>query len=332
MDPATLAMLIKGGGKLLGTLGPAAAEFFGAKKASDTLTQSTDEISANFDQLKRDMPQYGVGSAWNQYLAMSKQDPAADMERQIAAEQEASSIGALKSGGAKALLGGLGASQRRAAQSRMGIEADSAKRQQSALGKYAGVQQAVDAQNTALGQNLAASEFEALRGAEASNRQLKAGKQQAMGQLIGQGLGMFGQGMFAKLSGTTPDPSLSAQEIGEMGLTIDPRQFKSVMSDDMLNVGQQITGLPNTDSYNLDSFGSGSNLPFALPGDSRNGSITPGEFSHETNPIDMMKDGAKIGEMTGGEAILNPEQQKKAAKESPYFRKLMREFAMRNRK
>lgn len=177
------------------------------------MTQSTDEISANFDQLKRDMPQYGVGSAWNQYLAMSKQDPAADMERQIAAEQEASSIGALKSGGAKALLGGLGASQRRAAQSRMGIEADSAKRQQSALGKYAGVQQAVDAQNTALGQNLAASEFEALRGAEAMNRELLAGRQQAMGQLIGQGLGMFGQGMFSKLSGTTPDPSLSAQKL-----------------------------------------------------------------------------------------------------------------------
>ena len=305
MDPATLAMLIKGGGKLLGTLGPAAAKFFGAKKASDTLTQSTDEISANFDQLKKDMPQYGVGSAWNQYLAMSKQDPAADMQRQIAAEQEASSIGALKSGGAKALLGGLGASQRRAAQSRMGIEADSAKRQQSALGQYAGVQQAVDAQNVALGQNLASSEFEALRGAEAANRELKAGKQQAMGQLIGQGLGMFGQGMFAKLSGTTPKTS-------EQGL-IDG------LGDDL-----------NMDSF-LDSLEQYQSVGGPLPS-GKKGMMSPGEFSHETNPIDMMKDGAKIGEMTGGEAILNPEQQKKAAKESPYFRKLMREFAMRNRK
>ena len=308
MDPATLAMLIKGAkgaGKLIGTLGPAAAEFFGAKKASDTLTQSTDEISANFDQLKKDMPQYGVGSAWNQYLAMSKQDPAADMQRQIAAEQEASSIGALKSGGAKALLGGLGASQRRAAQSRMGIEADSAKRQQSALGQYAGVQQAVDAQNVALGQNLASSEFEALRGAEAANRELKAGKQQAMGQLIGQGLGMFGQGMFAKLSGTTPKTS-------EQGL-IDG------LGDDL-----------NMDSF-LDSLEQYQSVGGPLPS-GKKGMMSPGEFSHETNPIDMMKDGAKIGEMTGGEAILNPEQQKKAAKESPYFRKLMREFAMRNRK
>lgn len=35
---------------------------------------------------------------------------------------------------------------------------------------------------------------------------------------------------------------------------------------------------------------------------------TPGEFSHRTNPIDIMKDGAKVGEMTGGEYIINPEQ------------------------
>lgn len=38
---------------------------------------------------------------------------------------------------------------------------------------------------------------------------------------------------------------------------------------------------------------------------------TPGEFSHKTNPIDIIKDGAKIGEMTGGEYIFNPSQAKK---------------------
>jgi len=35
---------------------------------------------------------------------------------------------------------------------------------------------------------------------------------------------------------------------------------------------------------------------------------TPGEFSHKSNPIDIVRDGAKIGEMTGGEYIFNPEQ------------------------
>ena len=41
---------------------------------------------------------------------------------------------------------------------------------------------------------------------------------------------------------------------------------------------------------------------------------TPGAFSHSTNPIDIMKDGAKIGEMTGGEYIFNPKQAKQLVK------------------
>ena len=41
---------------------------------------------------------------------------------------------------------------------------------------------------------------------------------------------------------------------------------------------------------------------------------TPGAFSHSTNPIDIMKDGAKIGEMTGGEYIFNPKQAKQLKK------------------
>ena len=35
---------------------------------------------------------------------------------------------------------------------------------------------------------------------------------------------------------------------------------------------------------------------------------TPGEFSHDDNPIDIVQEGAKIGEMTGGEYIFNPKQ------------------------
>jgi len=45
----------------------------------------------------------------------------------------------------------------------------------------------------------------------------------------------------------------------------------------------------------------------------KGGSIpkTPGEFSHKTNPIDIVRDGAKVGEMTGGEYIFNPTQVEK---------------------
>lgn len=53
--------------------------------------------------------------------------------------------------------------------------------------------------------------------------------------------------------------------------------------------------------------------PVTLPrktGFKDGGSIekTPGEFSHEKNPIDVVQDGTKIAEMTGGEYIFNPEQ------------------------
>jgi hypothetical protein len=35
---------------------------------------------------------------------------------------------------------------------------------------------------------------------------------------------------------------------------------------------------------------------------------TPGEFSHATNPIHLVRNGIKVGEATGGELIFNPEQ------------------------
>ena len=51
---------------------------------------------------------------------------------------------------------------------------------------------------------------------------------------------------------------------------------------------------------------------------------TPGEFSHDTNPIHMIQDGEVIGEMTGGEYVLNPKQAKAISKESKFFRNLLK--------
>lgn len=56
------------------------------------------------------------------------------------------------------------------------------------------------------------------------------------------------------------------------------------------------------------------------------GMMTGGKFSHKTNPIDIVQKGKKVGEMTGGEVILNPAQQKKLSKESTYFRQLLKKF------
>lgn len=328
MDPATLALLLKGAGKVIGKVGPAVGRFLGARAGLKELEQDPEQIAQQYADLKANMPQYGVGSAFNEYLAMAKQDPAADMQRQIAAEQEASNIGALKAGGAKALLGGLGASQRQAARQRMSIEADSAKRQQSALAAYGAQQQRVQDLNTGIAQKLTTSQFAAERGAEQYNRQLEAQRKQAMGQALGALAGQFGKGNFRGLSfGGNQNPTedyASSVDIGTADL----------ISNEVLDSEGNLMGYQTEDGSTInpdvaDYYGAYG----GFQGNQKNGGmITKGAFSHETNPIDIMQDGAKVGEMTGGEAILNPEQQKKVAKQSPYFRKLMREFAMKNRK
>lgn len=78
---------------------------------------------------------------------------------------------------------------------------------------------------------------------------------------------------------------------------------------------------PEEDEFNL-----GSRL-FQLPSQLKGGGmVTGGKFDHKTNPIDIIQAGRKVGEMTGGEVILNPAQQKKLSKESAYFRSLLKKF------
>jgi len=62
------------------------------------------------------------------------------------------------------------------------------------------------------------------------------------------------------------------------------------------------------------------------------GMMTGGEFNHETNPIDIMQDGVKVGEATGNEVILNPQQAASIAKESSFARKLFKRFAKNAKK
>lgn len=56
------------------------------------------------------------------------------------------------------------------------------------------------------------------------------------------------------------------------------------------------------------------------------GMMTKGAFNHNTNPIDLVQNGQKVGEATGGEYILNPSQAAAVAKQSSYARKLFKRF------
>jgi len=68
--------------------------------------------------------------------------------------------------------------------------------------------------------------------------------------------------------------------------------------------------------------------PYGYP-TAEDGMMTKGSFNHKTNPIDIIQEGKKVGEMTGGEVILNPKQQKAVASQSPYFKSLLKKFNKR---
>jgi hypothetical protein len=84
------------------------------------------------------------------------------------------------------------------------------------------------------------------------------------------------------------------------------RQMQASSIDRALAAGAQAaTGYANKD-YREAYKG---NIGLGLFGEK--GMKTPGPFSHDKNPIDLVKNGVKIGEATGGEYIFNPDQSKK---------------------
>ena len=87
-----------------------------------------------------------------------------------------------------------------------------------------------------------------------------------------------------------------------------------------------VTGLRvNNPGYNPES-------PFGIKQYDEGGMMTKGSFSHAKNPINLVQDGKKVGEATGGEYILNPEQAAAVAKESTYARKLFKRFSKKAKK
>ena len=72
--------------------------------------------------------------------------------------------------------------------------------------------------------------------------------------------------------------------------------------------------------------GYGTLMSMGVMGYEQGGMMTNGAFNHNTNPIHLVQNGEKVGEATGGEYILNPEQAKAVAKESSYARKLFKRF------
>ena len=466
MDPLTIALLAKGASQLIGA-------------GSDIITGRKDqkEAEANIERLKGEEAElkkartFGVGDTWNKYLAASKQDKASDLLRQQEQQRFAGNVGALKSGGAKALLGGLAAQSQQSMMQQAQIEAGAQQRQQSALATYAGVEQAAKDANV----NLAAQDLARTQGLlddqekariEARNKKregITAGLttgadiigDMAEGEAKEQGLiARYGSKIYAvegdkvelsrkearrkrkegereqRAKEAEAKSQARATERAEYEANKEPKRTASEKKMDRLKAkekryqdrveyhqekkkaapgiygrreraldvlneyrdrernnrqlammgGTRGTGMtdqelidainqPSDEGQQASSNASSnafSGLAGSFAGNSQGISLisdevmsmfqrplprfiprrkfkdggvqkTPGEFSHAKNPIDIMKDGAKIGEMTGGEYIFNPRQastlQSLASKGgSPlhkYVRNLLKEFDKR---
>lgn len=258
MDPITIGLM------MAANIGGSIYSNSQAKKAMQAqLGFANRELSETEEGLSGlgDIPKYELGSAYQKYISAMKEDPASDFLRKQQLQREANTIAALKSGGAKAVLGGAQKMSAQAAAEREQIEIGASQRQQQALGEAARLQQGVADRNVALEQQQYMSEQQRLRGRQDAAQQAIYDAQLAR---------ITGQGQMGQAIGQT-----IATGIGQIG---------------------------------------------------KHGMVTPGEFSHESNPIDLVKDGQKVGEATGGEVILNPSQAKAVSKESPEFRRLLRKF------
>jgi len=237
-----------------------AIQYFGArdaaKKAAEFAGQLQTEYEGKAKGLEQQTSQYGLGSNMRKYAQFGMMDQA-QAQRDIARQQAAEGVGALKKGGAKALLGGLGALQQQSFAQRAGIEQAETQRQQGIQRDIAGQEQAI-----------AREKYGAAR--EDLSRARDIALESRMGKF-------------------------SAEQA--------KRQAGYQLAEGLASSGVQLaTG------------------GFPIPGQGQTAKKgaklkeTPGAFSHSKNPIDIMRRGAKIGEMTGGETIMNPEQTKRVEK------------------
>lgn len=176
---------------------------------------------------------------------------------------------ALAGAGGRALLGGIGAATQQAQRQTQGIADIQQQRQAEALQGLAAAQERTRGlQENRLG----------MKEARFQNQlQMAQGARDAAVQTIAGGIGNIGSAAiygFGKKKGKTP------------GTT------ETEASNKIPGIEEAIA---KAEKFKLNEKG---------------GKVmkTPGEFSHKTNPIDIMRNGKKIAEATGGEYIFNPKQ------------------------
>jgi len=312
MDPITLSLIGSAVGQGISAIGDARA----AKREEEFYKglQASGEQQAKALEKKR-AGMYGMGPTMRKYMQYAMQDPTADLERQEALRQSGTAVETLKSGGARAILGGLGGQQQQAASTMAKIEADEYGRKTGALKSVGTMEERIrQEQRGDIGADLGAARQQAssgLQGAFMADQRRKAVGNQALAGL-------------AEIGGQAAGAEFGTAKTGTAKIGTDSDTFNS------LDFGGGLMNLQGSAStpYQLAEMERFRAAMRTAGFDAAGGKVkkTPGEFSHGSNPIDVMQDGAKIGELTGGEYVLNPEQAKKIANQSKYAKMLFRKF------
>jgi hypothetical protein len=289
-------------------------------------------------QLAKDIKEASTARP-SEYAEMLKLSRQADLEQKRLEELNrtlATGIGAAQQAGGRAVVGALPAMVRAGD---VGAQNILAQRQAAQL---AALQMGAAGAEKEISREMAREQQQRM----AAQAAVEGGLQNIAGAVGGIGkaavLGSFGDGTKKGKETTsegTLDQYLSSQPVAEISqeTAIAPiideqgnlragsymRAQEPVLKDikGLMSEREALTGLTN-EQY--DALMRAKEL--GLVNFNAGGMMTGGKFSHKTNPIDIVQKGKKVGEMTGGEVILNPAQQKKLSQESAYFRSLLKKF------
>lgn len=227
----------------------------------------------------------------------------------------ASSLQALQGAGGRAVVGGLGA-----------IEA----------GRQSGMNQMLAQERQA---RMAAGQ--ALAGAQSTEQQYKIAQHQQDMAMVNQAFqaGTANIGNAFKSAGENLMYGQLAKAMNADGTEQEPMKFADTGAGKVFDWAKRgVQGVNVAEPFQrAGSFLKDKAVDYVMnrAGNFRmehGGMVTDGEFNHDTNPIHLIQNGQKVGEATGGEVILNPEQAAAIAKQSTYARKLFKKFAQNAKK
>lgn len=319
IEPITL-MAIAAGAKGLGSIIQGRQARKAAERQAELDRDLAQDAQAEADTQIADalarQSEYGLAPTYNELRKTVMEDPAADLQRQEALRSEAEQVQALKTGGARALLGGLSKVDASTADRFAKIAADESARRKAGLQTIAGAEQQVESMKyQQAGQDLASARNlrEQALGAEAGAAALENRGRLAQSQAITSGItGMVSDGL--NLAAYQMDGDGGGSLFGNRNNTsnfdtmerlgVNADELPEFIEDDrglMINGNNENGGIIKNPTSGIEggmlSFEEGAMLMRGM---------TPGEFSHDSNPIDIMKDGVKIGEMSGGEGVVSP--------------------------